>query len=612
MRSASSNPPRPALAALAFALLFALQIAALVVYRADYVSDDAAFFFRYAENLAAGHGYRWNVEEPPVWGASAPLWPLVLAAGILLGATVEAVCLAASWIFTLGATALVALVARRVSGTWGILALAAIAPLAYLYSGWATTGLESPLTFFVVALALAVASRPRHGVLLGLAAGLCMVQKVDLVPLGLALLAGTALWHRDRLRPAILAALVLAGAWYGFAAWHFGFPLPNSFLTKMTADYHMVEREWFARVTLVEGAQPLLLTLAAVGLVVLRRQRFVAALALVAIAAPLAGYTLRPPPEEFAWYTAPLGCALVLLATCGLAGLLRAIAGTAGRVWRIALAVAVLAGTAAALYRLDHQRITALRFYLNLVEEARAGAGRFVDRNTPPDARVYTGYGNIAFYSRRFVYDHSFLNRRPEPGDMLLKYAPEVFVAASFATGIPPEEFPVPRNYVVVRTFTGPLDSGAMDYYVVVMFREDLTLNRRDAIAKQHGGAALVLQRVLLELQRRREEGLPLERDQGLLRPLPAFQAHLRSHFEREERALASGRPEIDSEALAAMTSHARRVEARLERLAEELRSTAEAGVVPPESTLEETRALLDELLEHARLADALLRHVER
>src|ERR1700752_1805598 len=70
---------------LAFGFLFALFAQRLAYQRDPYVVDDAAFFYRYAENIAAGHGWRWNIEEPPVWGASAPLWPPVVALGIKAG-----------------------------------------------------------------------------------------------------------------------------------------------------------------------------------------------------------------------------------------------------------------------------------------------------------------------------------------------------------------------------------------------------------------------------------------------------------------------------------------------------------------------------------------------
>ena len=55
------------------------------------------------------------------------------------------------------------------------------------------------------------------------------------------------------------------------------------------------------------------------------------------------------------------------------------------------------------------------------------------DRNTPADARVITSWGNSAYYSQRFVYDATFLNRRPEEGDLFVKYRPEVWIWLSWS-----------------------------------------------------------------------------------------------------------------------------------------------------------------------------------
>ncbi|HLX88067.1 MAG TPA: hypothetical protein VKR22_06385, partial [Acidimicrobiales bacterium] len=48
--------------------------------------DDGAFFLRYAINMAHGHFWVWNPGHSPVWGASAPLWPLLVAGPIAAGA----------------------------------------------------------------------------------------------------------------------------------------------------------------------------------------------------------------------------------------------------------------------------------------------------------------------------------------------------------------------------------------------------------------------------------------------------------------------------------------------------------------------------------------------
>lgn len=47
--------------------------------------DDAYVTYRYAQNVASGHGFVFNPGESPTLGTSAPLYAALLAAGALLG-----------------------------------------------------------------------------------------------------------------------------------------------------------------------------------------------------------------------------------------------------------------------------------------------------------------------------------------------------------------------------------------------------------------------------------------------------------------------------------------------------------------------------------------------
>src|SRR5262245_53806698 len=105
---------------LAFAFLLGLQVFCMVRQHPPYFEDDAAFFLRYAENLAGGHGWRWNVEEPPVWGASAPLWPVPIALGVKLGLSAARSSLLWSWIFALSSTVMLGLLVHRLFGALGV------------------------------------------------------------------------------------------------------------------------------------------------------------------------------------------------------------------------------------------------------------------------------------------------------------------------------------------------------------------------------------------------------------------------------------------------------------------------------------------------------------
>jgi hypothetical protein len=145
---------------LALAFLLALQAACLFAQRTPLFEDDALFYLRYADNLAAGNGFRWNAGEAPVCGASAPLWPLLIAGAERLGLGPEAATLALSWLFALGAAWLLGLAVLRLHGVLGVLCLAPLLAINHFFSTWSTSGLESPLTFFLIAAALLAATGP--------------------------------------------------------------------------------------------------------------------------------------------------------------------------------------------------------------------------------------------------------------------------------------------------------------------------------------------------------------------------------------------------------------------------------------------------------------------
>jgi hypothetical protein len=439
--------------ALALVLLLVLQAIALVRQRPPFLEDDGAFFLRYAENLAAGNGYRWNAGEAPVWGASAPLWPVLLASGIAAGLSPLASTLAWSWVLTLSATLLLGLSVRRLFGLVGLLALAPLLAFNFLYSTWATSGMESPLTYLVVAWALYVVSANAGAVACGLAAGLCLVHKIDLVPLGLTLLLALAIWRRPRFARASLTALAVAVIGYSLAAWYFGSPVPNSFLRKLHASYAEMPRRWFADMALFNGAGWVRVPLLSAGALALRRRPEVAAVALAAVLVPTAAYTLKPPAEGFSWYPAAISGAIAFLAAGGFAFLVERIPAVPWPHQRWLATTAMLGVLAFLLESGEAPRVRGWhRFLAATIPTMRAG-GEWVDAHLPADARVLTWWGHPARESRRFVYDGTFLNRRPEDGDLCVKYSPEAIIQL---VQVPLADHRVPRGYRRAQVFLPP------------------------------------------------------------------------------------------------------------------------------------------------------------
>ena len=117
-----------------------------------------------------------------------------------------------------------------------------------------------------------------------------------------------------------------------------------------------------------------------------------------------------------------------------------------------------------------------IKTFSDCQEFDRSQAGRWVRDNTPSDFRVFTLWGNPAYYSRRYVYDASFLNRPYEAGNLIRKYRPEILILQNNPGSTPMN--PVfastsGEGYKVVKVFDRSYSKG-MDYFFVVLAREDV------------------------------------------------------------------------------------------------------------------------------------------
>jgi hypothetical protein len=200
--------------------------------------DDAYITFRYARNLAEGHGLVYNQGEQ-VLGTSTPLFALALAGlaralgtdaipWYALGLSALADGLAVGMLFTL---------ARRAGLPPGWSASAALLlALSPQNAHYAIGGMESSL---VTALVLAVLLAHLRGAdrLAGSLAGLALWARPDALALGGALLVSQ--WRRSKTLP--WKTTLALGAWalsYGLVLWlAYGLPLPHSVIAKSHAVY---------------------------------------------------------------------------------------------------------------------------------------------------------------------------------------------------------------------------------------------------------------------------------------------------------------------------------------------------------------------------------------
>ncbi|WP_432534572.1 hypothetical protein [Kineococcus arenarius] len=128
-----------------------------------FVTDDSWISVRYAENLAAGHGFVWNPGGPVVEGASNPLLVGLEALAVLVGlpalGTARVLGVAAGVVCVL----LVGLRGRAVAGAPAAAVGALLVGCSAPFAAWAVGGLETLLVAAVLTAAVLELARPHGG-----------------------------------------------------------------------------------------------------------------------------------------------------------------------------------------------------------------------------------------------------------------------------------------------------------------------------------------------------------------------------------------------------------------------------------------------------------------
>lgn len=226
----------PAACANLVVFLLMTLTAGLMLYHRD-IGDDAYITARYAENLAHGHGWVWNVGTSPTDGTTAPLWTLILAGVVLTRFPFVPTVLALNAVLY-GLMALFGwILVRRLSTSFApfmYLALAAITSV-FLHR---CEGMETVLYSALILGGIAAWQHDRLRLALACAAVLPLVRGDGL--LFLTALVAIALSQRRfrELMPGIAAACLPLVAWEIFSFVTFHTLLPTSFLAKhaQTAD----------------------------------------------------------------------------------------------------------------------------------------------------------------------------------------------------------------------------------------------------------------------------------------------------------------------------------------------------------------------------------------
>jgi hypothetical protein len=391
----------------------------------DFATDDPHITYRYAHNLALGHGLIYNPGEH-VLSTTAPFYAVLLAQGARLGADIPALsnalgamafCAAASSLFLLG---------QRHEHSWAGLIAAALCVSAPLL--WLTLGLESGLYIALVCWGFWAFDAKRWTLCAILLALATIVRNDGIVATGVVVVAWLIEQRPGKIPWRYLAPyLAIVGVWAVWLAVHFGSPIPVTLAVKsIQARFGLTG--FYPGTTFLQGIAILwrawseqtpiywlVLLLALVGTITLRRAPWTWMIAAWGVLMMGAYVALRVAP--YPWYYAPLAPLLALLIGLGAERIGRWAAQFQKPAGVLAVVMLLTPLLGAQLFSLNHAA-RATRGPVPPPEEIAAKVlpeaktdiyrrvGEWLVSNTPPNASVgVLEVGVLGYYADRRMVD---------------------------------------------------------------------------------------------------------------------------------------------------------------------------------------------------------------
>jgi hypothetical protein len=255
------------------ALAVFLCAAGVLVYHwrltTPWMLDDSFISFRYAENLASGHGLVFNPGER-VEGYTTFLWVVLLALGKWLGANTVLLSRILGTAFSLGCILLL-LNARRFHASIrpesGLLAALFLGSCG-VFTAWAPSGMEVDLfalailwlVLFFLLLLESQAGIKKWLLWGGCAALTAMVRPEGMLVAGLLFLQLLVEWLIRKKRgflPAALAFTALYAPYFLWRLFYYGYFFPNTFYAKVGVGAGQLARGWVYAQNFVSAVLPL-------------------------------------------------------------------------------------------------------------------------------------------------------------------------------------------------------------------------------------------------------------------------------------------------------------------------------------------------------------------
>ena len=201
------------------------------------VAEDAFITYRFARNLAEGHGFVWNPGEPPVEGFTNFLWVVISAAAYRLGLDLSHVTQILGALAGLGTLLVSWRFAREILGMSSAAAMFTTAMLALCgpLAAWATSGMETVFFTLWITTGVYFASRCartpalRDAVMTAVSLLLATLTRPEGFGVAaIVLLAACWLWPRREAGRGAPLALIAAAVYYGafalYFAWRYATP----------------------------------------------------------------------------------------------------------------------------------------------------------------------------------------------------------------------------------------------------------------------------------------------------------------------------------------------------------------------------------------------------
>ena len=208
--------------------------------------EDAMISMRYARHVADGHGFVWNIGEPPIEGFTNLLWVLWMSIAHKLGMSESKISLfimLSGVAIMTGIGFVTAKIARKITdAAWVPVAVLAAVMFDYPLVFWTLRGMEvGALALFVYTLLWLVLenedefSFPRMVAMGALTAGALLVRSDSVVPVGLICLYGFLFGKKRWLFTGIIAVFALSavGGQTVFRKHVFHESLPNTYFLKL-------------------------------------------------------------------------------------------------------------------------------------------------------------------------------------------------------------------------------------------------------------------------------------------------------------------------------------------------------------------------------------------